>query len=59
MILRMLSKKPQSAIDLALELKIKPKNIRFHLETFKKDNKIELSHIGYQGIQIWKIKNES
>lgn len=59
MILNLLSKKPSNAIDLALKLKIKPKNVRFHLERFKKENKIELSHIGYKGAQIWKIKNES
>lgn len=57
-ILNLLSKRPSSAIDLALRLKIKPKNIRFHLERFKKEDKIELSYIGYQGAQIWKIKNE-
>ncbi len=55
-ILDLLSKNPASSIDLALRLEIKPKNIRYHLENLKKEDKIDISHKGWSDTIIWKIK---
>lgn len=55
-IFELLSKNPSSPTDLALKLGIKPKNIRYHLENLKKEDKIIISHKGWRNAFIWRIK---
>jgi len=54
-ILELLSIKPDNAINLALKIGIKPKNVRYHLENLKKENKITISHKGPEKTNIWRI----
>ncbi|MBT3721397.1 hypothetical protein HN789_06915 [archaeon] len=54
-IVDLLAEKPSSAISLGMKVGIKPKNIRFHLNNLKKENKIHVSSLGENNTKIWSV----
>lgn len=55
MIFEILSRQPTTAIELALKLGIRPKNIRFHLYKLKNEGKIIESHKTTYGSTVWRV----